>query len=191
MVGCAAVDVIAKARTISDADSSCGRHSTSPGTVTLHLGGVGRNMAEAAHRISVSKFRSRPSETVLVSSVGDDSLGRLLMEEMRTMGMRTNGLITSGRKSAVCNMVLDDSGSLIGGVADMDIVHSIEPEMVRPIPLSKIVMSIAKHRLSPVLSNMNPPLLRWTPTSHLMCSKHSFNTAMRTISRVSALRLTT
>lgn len=130
MVGCAAVDVIAKARTISDADSSCGRHSTSPGTVTLHLGGVGRNMAEAAHRISVSKFRSRPSETVLVSSVGDDSLGRLLMEEMRTIGMRTNGLITSGRKSAVCNMVLDDSGSLIGGVADMDIVHSIEPEMV-------------------------------------------------------------
>ena len=87
-------------------------------------------MAEAAHRISVSKFRSRPSETVLVSSVGDDSLGRLLMEKMRTIGMRTNGLITSGRKSAVCNMVLDDSGNLVGGVADMDIVHSIEPEMV-------------------------------------------------------------
>ena len=52
------------------------------------------------------------------------------MEEMRTIGMRINGLITSGRKSAVCNMVLDDSGNLVGGVADMDIVHSIEPEMV-------------------------------------------------------------
>jgi pseudouridine-5'-phosphate glycosidase/pseudouridine kinase len=87
-------------------------------------------MAEAAHRVSVSKFRSRPSETVLVSSVGDDSLGRLLMEEMRTIGMRTNGVITSGRKSAVCNMILDGSGNLVGGVADMDIVSSIEPEMV-------------------------------------------------------------
>jgi pseudouridine-5'-phosphate glycosidase/pseudouridine kinase len=130
VVGSAAVDVVAQARTISDANSSCGRHSTSPGTVTLHLGGVGRNMAEAAHRVSVSKFRSRPSETVLVSSVGDDSLGRLLMEDMRTIGMRTNGVITSGRKSAVCNMILDGSGNLVGGVADMDIVSSIEPEMV-------------------------------------------------------------
>ncbi|KAF8272906.1 indigoidine synthase A-like protein [Lactarius quietus] len=130
VVGSAAVDVVAQARTISDADGSCGRHSTSPGTVTVHLGGVGRNMAEAAHRVSISKFQSRSSETVLVSSVGDDSLGRLLREEMRTIGMRTDGVITSGRKSAVCNMVLDDSGNLIGGVADMDIVHSIEPEMV-------------------------------------------------------------
>ncbi|KAH9044719.1 indigoidine synthase A-like protein [Lactarius pseudohatsudake] len=130
VVGAAAVDVVAQARTIPDADSSCGRHSTSPGTVALHLGGVGRNIAEAAHRVSVSKFQSRPSETVLVSSVGDDSLGRLLMEEMRRIGMRTNGVITSGEKSAVCNMVLDGFGNLIGGVADMDIVHSIEPEMV-------------------------------------------------------------
>lgn len=130
VVGAAAVDVVAQARTIPDADSSCGRHSTSPGTVALHLGGVGRNIAEAAHRVSVSKFQSRPSETVLVSSVGDDSLGRLLLEEMRRIGMRTNGVITSGEKSAVCNMVLDGFGNLIGGVADMDIVHSIEPEMV-------------------------------------------------------------
>ncbi|KAH9050426.1 indigoidine synthase A-like protein [Lactarius hengduanensis] len=130
VVGAAAVDVVAQARTIPDADSSCGRHSTSPGTVALHLGGVGRNIAEAAHRVSVSKFQNRPSETVLVSSVGDDSLGRLLLEEMRRIGMRTNGVITSGEKSAVCNMVLDGFGNLIGGVADMDIVHSIEPEMV-------------------------------------------------------------
>ena len=99
------------------------------------MGGVGRNIAEAAHRVSVSKFQSRPTETVLVSSVGDDSLGRLLLEEMRRIGMRTNGVVTGSGKSAVCNMVLDGSGNLIGGVADMDIVHSIEPEMVRTISL--------------------------------------------------------
>jgi pseudouridine-5'-phosphate glycosidase/pseudouridine kinase len=67
---------------------------------------------------------------MLVSHVGNDSLGRILLEEMRTIGMRTDGITTSGRKSAVCNMVLDGSGNLIGGVADMDIIHSIEPEMV-------------------------------------------------------------
>ncbi|KAH9004257.1 indigoidine synthase A-like protein [Lactarius hatsudake] len=154
VVGAAAVDVVAQARTIPDANSSCGRHSTSPGTVALHLGGVGRNIAEAAHRVSVSKFQSRPSDTVLVSSVGDDSLGRLLLEEMRRIGMRTNGVITSGEKSAVCNMVLDGFGNLIGGVADMDIVHSIEPEMV----ISRVV----KHdpALVAMDANVSPAVLK-------------------------------
>ena len=62
--------------------------------------------------------------------MGDDSLGRLLLEEMRRIGMRTDGFMTSRQRSAVCNMILDGSGNLIGGVADMDIVQSIEPEMV-------------------------------------------------------------
>jgi len=130
VVGCAAVDVVAQAKTAPDADSSRGRHSTSPGTVTLHLGGVGRNVAEAAYRVSVSMFQSRAWDTVLVSSVGDDPLGRLLLDEMRRIGMRTNGIISSGQKSAVCNMILDGFGNLVGGVADMDIAYSIDPEMV-------------------------------------------------------------
>jgi pseudouridine-5'-phosphate glycosidase/pseudouridine kinase len=131
VIGSAAVDVIAQADVISDIDGSRGRHSTSPGTVGLHLGGVGRNVAEAAFRVSTSKFLALPSATVLVTSVGDDSLGRLLLEETRRMGMRTDGIMTTQRRSAVCNMVLDGSGNLIGGVADMDIVRAIEPDVVR------------------------------------------------------------
>lgn len=115
---------------LSVTDGSRGRHSTSPGTVGLHLGGVGRNVAEAAHRISMSKFQAQPSATILVSSVGDDSLGRLLLEETQRMGMRTDGIVITRQRSAVCNMVLDGSGNLIGGVADMNIVQSMEPDAV-------------------------------------------------------------
>ena len=123
VVGSAAVDVVSQANTISDTDSSHSRQSTSPGTVGLHLGGVGRNIAEAANRVSTSA-------TVLVSSVGDDALGRLLLEEMRRTGVRTDGIMMAHQRSAVCNMVLDSSGNLIGGVADMDIIKSIQPETV-------------------------------------------------------------
>jgi len=131
IIGSAAVDVIAQAKVISDIGGSRGRHSTSPGTVGLYLGGVGRNVAEAAHRISTSTFRAQSSATALISSVGDDSLGRLLLEETRRMGMRTDGIMTTHqRRSAVCNMVLDGSGNLIGGVADMDIIKSIQSETV-------------------------------------------------------------
>ena len=174
VVGSAAVDVISQASTISDTDGSRGRHSTSPGTVGLHLGGVGRNVAEAAHRISMSKFQAQPPATVLVSSVGDDSLGRLLLEETRRMGMRTDGIrvMTTHQRSAVCNMVLDGSGNLIGGVADMDIVQSIEPEAVRPYIFicMRNGKPTAKNRSSPRSPNMNLFSLQWMLTSRLMFS---------------------
>jgi pseudouridylate synthase / pseudouridine kinase len=137
VIGSAAVDVISQAGATSDTDGSRGRHSTSPGTVALHLGGVGRNVAEAAYRISTSKFRAQPSATVLVSPVGDDSLGRLLLEEMRRTGMRTDGFMTSHQRSAVCSMVLDGSGNLVGGVADMDLVQSIESEKVMTVDIQR------------------------------------------------------
>ena len=131
VVGSAALDVVSQAKVISDTDGSRGRQSTSPGTVGLHLGGVGRNIAEAAYRISTSRFQAEPSATVLISSVSDDPLGRLLLEEMQMIGVGTDGIIvTTSQRSAVCNMVLDCSGNLVGGVADMDIIQSIQPETV-------------------------------------------------------------
>ena len=186
VIGSAAVDVIAQANVISDIDGSRGRQSTSPGTVGLHLGGVGRNVAEAAHRVSTSKFRAQPSATVLVSSVGDDSLGRLLLEETRRMGMRTDGILTTQRRSAVCNMVLDGSGNLIGGVADMGVVQSIEPDVVRLyMRIQRDESQHSKHRWSPKLPNMIQLLSQRTPTYHLMSSRQWSNTAMRLILQVS------
>jgi len=130
VIGSAAVDVVSQTNAKSDTDGYHGRQSTSPGTVGLHLGGVGRNIAEAAHRVSTSRFQAQPSATALVSSVGDDAFGRLLLEEMRGIGVRTDGVMKAHQRSAVCNMVLDSSGNLIGGVADMDIIRSIQPETV-------------------------------------------------------------
>lgn len=52
VIGSAAVDITANAVL---ANSTClGRHSTTPGTVSLTLGGVARNIAEAAHRVLAS-----------------------------------------------------------------------------------------------------------------------------------------
>ncbi|KAI0307990.1 Indigoidine synthase A like protein-domain-containing protein [Multifurca ochricompacta] len=154
VIGSAAVDVVSQASVTSDTHDSRGRQSTSPGTVALHLGGVGRNVAEAAYRISTSKFQAQPSATVLISSVGDDSLGRLLLEEMRRIGMRTDGVTTSHQRSAVCNMVLDGSGNLIGGVADMKIVQSIEAE--------EVVSHIIRHAPALVAmdANVSPDVLK-------------------------------
>ncbi|KAI5454417.1 hypothetical protein NCC49_004470 [Naganishia albida] len=124
--GSAAIDITSRIRS---GDVSSAMHSTAPGQLNLTPGGVGRNIAECASRLSGGKV-------MLVSAVGAqdvggetavDSFGLILDREMKNAGMRTDGLLTGkgGTRTAVCNLILDDKAGLVVGVADMDIVESI------------------------------------------------------------------
>ena len=106
--------------------------STVPGSVSLTLGGVGRNVAEAAHRILTADAAEHGSSTMLVAPVGQDTFGRLLIEETGKLGMRTDGLLQSDAgRTAVCNIILDDQGDLITGIADMDIIQYFDVNQVK------------------------------------------------------------
>ena len=132
MIGGAAVDIISKAA--SSTSPSSIQHSTVPGYVANTLGGVARNVAEAAHRIHTSSSASNKGDILLISPLGQDSFGSLLKEETATLGMRVDGFsypTTSSSRTAVCNMVLDSKGDLVGGVADMDIISSMQFKDVR------------------------------------------------------------
>ncbi|WWC60072.1 uncharacterized protein I303_102635 [Kwoniella dejecticola CBS 10117] len=133
--------------------------TTTPGTVFVSPGGVGRNIAEAAQNLL-------PSHTVqLISSYGTnstanpnfhrhrtpsddaastnavhqnmdepDSFGKLLMLELAASGLRTDGLIgKNGRSTAVCSLTLEKNGDLVAGVADMGIVETLDPSKVESI----------------------------------------------------------
>lgn len=107
-------------------------HTTAPGKVTLSPGGVGRNIAEAASRLLPG------GQVMLISAVGAsssdgglDAFGTLLRHEMRTAGMRTDGLVPvagAAASTAVCNLVLGDQGGLIAGVAAMGVIESLSAE---------------------------------------------------------------
>ena len=115
------------------ANTSDSIHSTVPGSISLTLGGVGRNLAEAAHRVlrSQSQPPNGAGSVVLVSAIGNDAFGKLLVQAMEGMGMRTDGLVRlDGARSAICNMVLDSTGGLTTGVADTDITLSLDREAV-------------------------------------------------------------
>ena len=129
VVGSAAADITAQAHT--DENDTLGKQSTLPGKMSVTLGGVGRNIAEAAHRVLSSSSEHPSGDTVLVAPVGDDVLGSMVVNETEKIGMRTDGLVrVDGGRSAVCNLVLDSDGDLIGGIADMDITQSLDPKAV-------------------------------------------------------------
>lgn len=122
MFGAAAVDITSQTQSAGTASKLAA--TTYPGRVSITLGGVARNMAETATRIlSPLHTRSTPSPVKLVSPHGDDDFGILLRTGLEHAGMRTDGLfVPSGNhRTAVCSLMIDDSGDLISGVADMDI----------------------------------------------------------------------
>ncbi|KAJ3799899.1 indigoidine synthase A-like protein [Lentinula aff. detonsa] len=121
VLGAAAVDISAKA---FEAASNSALGSTVPGNITVSLGGVARNIAEASHRVS-------PKDSVLlVSPIGDDSFGQLLTQESENHGMRTDGLLLQkDQRTAVCNMIMDSQGGLTTGIADMAILDKAQLEI--------------------------------------------------------------
>ncbi|KZW02673.1 hypothetical protein EXIGLDRAFT_738251 [Exidia glandulosa HHB12029] len=120
IAGCAAIDVIAQQSSNVDASGS-----TAPGKITTSLGGVARNVAEAAHRLS-----SPGSLTVLVAPVGEDAFGQTLLAESAAFGMRLDAHRGLNVRTPVCNMVLDSRGALVGGVADMDAPAAMDAQTV-------------------------------------------------------------
>ncbi|KAH7916565.1 Indigoidine synthase A like protein-domain-containing protein [Hygrophoropsis aurantiaca] len=154
VVGCAAVDITSQPQVKAGSDSKLGLHSTSPGKVSVSLGGVGRNIAEAAHRILKSRAPHLPSAAMLVAPISDDPFGHLLVNETRSLGMRTDGFMRrDGRRSPVCSLLLDGTGGLTGGVADMDLIQSLEGDAILSI------LRDHKPKMLAVDANLSPETL--------------------------------
>ena len=155
VVGAAAVDVIS--RVDSSTDPALMVQSTIPGRVSISLGGVARNMAEAAHRSLVSMSLShglkepKLAAVQLVSPIGKDGFSTLISNEMGEMGMRSDGLLSEppdeSRSTPVCNMILTPAGDLVGGVADFSALDTFEfgevgPSLLKTSPVSTVNLDL-------------------------------------------------
>ncbi|KAF8905531.1 indigoidine synthase A-like protein [Gymnopilus junonius] len=145
VIGSAAVDITAQE--LPNTQTGLAVHSTAPGHIKLSVGGVGRNIAEASYRIMEAKFPALSS--LLISPVGPDTFGQVLVKKLTEIGMRTDGLIRLPDQNAVCNMVLDSKGALVGGVADMAITERVTGELV--------LSHLRKHSPSIVAVDANLP----------------------------------
>lgn len=90
--------------------------TSNPGTATVSVGGVGRNIAHNLARLG--------TPTKLISAVGRDPEGERLLAETAAAGVdvsavRRNG--TTGTYSAV----LDRTGELLIGVSAMDVIDTL------------------------------------------------------------------
>jgi len=126
VIGAAALDITSQE--LPNLNTALAVHSTAPGHIKISLGGVARNIAEATHRVMAAKFPGLSS--ILIAPVGYDAFGQILVDGLHAFGMRTDGIIRTDTQSAACNMVLDSSGALVRGIADMGINEDVASEAV-------------------------------------------------------------
>jgi pseudouridine kinase len=97
--------------------------TSNPGSIRISPGGVGRNVAENLARLGVS--------TLLLSAVGDDSVGRYLLEATAAGGVDVSRIIVSSDlPSASYLAVLDENGNPVLSIDDMHIMELVTPKYI-------------------------------------------------------------
>ena len=93
-------------------------HTSNPAIFSRSVGGVGHNVALAAHYAGAS--------TLLSSAVGDDITGRALVEQVRTSGLPSVGIqvldLAPDARTAQYAAVNDTKKELVIAMADMSIL---------------------------------------------------------------------
>jgi len=100
-------------------------NDSNPGSVHTSAGGVARNIAENLARLDV--------DARLISAIGDDVNGQLLLRLSRDAGIDMQYVreIVSATTSTYLS-VLDDTGEILAGINDMSIIDHLSAALLRP-----------------------------------------------------------
>lgn len=98
--------------------------TSNPGNVSYTFGGVARNVAENLARLG--------REVMMVSLVGDDEAGRAVVAQLASLGVDISAIGVAQRPTASYTAILQPSGELVVGLADMDLYDEITPAMLEP-----------------------------------------------------------
>lgn len=117
-IGAANIDVHGKSRVpIVMRDSN-------PGHLRTSAGGVTRNVLENLSRLGV--------RTKLISAVGADLYGEMVLRSSAAAGIDISGVVTVPGAASSCYIsVLDQKGDMLVAMSDMGILENVTPELVR------------------------------------------------------------
>ncbi|KAJ2908573.1 hypothetical protein GGI21_002749, partial [Coemansia aciculifera] len=95
-----------------------------PGTVHTSVGGVGQNIARAAHYLGAPTF--------LISAIGNDAHGHSIKLDLDKIELSTDYLQIQGdgMRTAVYNAIHQPNGDMVVAVADMDINEALSKQQI-------------------------------------------------------------
>ena len=94
---------------------------SNPGYSRVSVGGVTRNILENLARLGES--------TSLVTTIGDDPNGKMILQECRDAGIDISHVILrEGKSSSAYTCILDETGDMMLALSDMEILREMRPE---------------------------------------------------------------
>ena len=98
---------------------------SNPGQVRLSPGGVGRNIAENCALLGL--------EVELVTALGSDNHGRMLLEDCQAKGIGTSGcIVVPDGHTSVYLFIGDARGDMHCAISDMEVQSELTPERIAP-----------------------------------------------------------
>lgn len=98
---------------------------SNPGRVRISVGGVGRNIAENARRLGLG--------VELVTALGGDTNGRMLLEDCMAKEIGTGSCLVDEQARTSVYLFIDDAqGEMHCAVNDMEVQLSLTPEALAP-----------------------------------------------------------
>ncbi|TMW60771.1 hypothetical protein Poli38472_000813 [Pythium oligandrum] len=127
---------------ISASTSPIIRATSNIGTIRQTSGGVGRNIAECLKRLGANPL--------LVSSIGQDASGSILLKNLEALDISAHGIqISEDVGTAVYSAVLCSSGDLDVAIADMRALDEIDTTAIPTETIKEAKVVIVDGNLSP------------------------------------------
>ncbi|TYZ60904.1 hypothetical protein PybrP1_007388 [[Pythium] brassicae (nom. inval.)] len=118
------------------------RATSNIGAIHQSSGGVGRNIAECLLRLEL--------DPLLISSVGNDASGSILLDNLRKLGMDASGVqVADDVATAVYSAVLCSAGDLDVAIADMRALDAIDTRAISDDTIREAGLVVADGNLSP------------------------------------------
>lgn len=97
--------------------------SSTPGIVRLSIGGVGRNIAANLAQLGIP--------TILISAIGNDPIGKLILQDTAHSGVDVTHVITSEQhRSSAFISIQDPDGTPGLAIDDMGVVEALTPSLI-------------------------------------------------------------
>lgn len=97
---------------------------SNPGKTTITLGGVGRNIGENLARLGI--------DTKLITVLGDDLYGRLILEKGNEIGLDiSESLILKNGGTSTYLAILDEKGDMNLALSSMDILNQMDIPFIK------------------------------------------------------------
>ncbi len=96
---------------------------SNPGRLHMSPGGVCRNICENLARLGLP--------VSLVTAVGDDAAGQIILESCRTAGVDTSAIrVVPGASSTSYVSMMDESGDMLMAMSDMKLIRDLKEDFI-------------------------------------------------------------